>query len=134
MRHSLKLHPDAEGDLDALFEEDEDAYAAIVAFIEEAQASQVMLERMTSAEYEDKIHTPGFDIKRWQALWRTVPLWRIRLFGVPGKAASRRIVYTFHPGEGKFYILGVIPRDFDYEPSHPLSKRIIRACEDIGVS
>jgi hypothetical protein len=133
-RYSLSIHEDAERDLEALWSEDEESAAILEAFLEEVMDSQDLLERFSREDYADTLHDPGFDIKRWQSLWKDYPVWRLRLFYVPWGAAVRRIVYTYHPGEQRYYILGILPRSFDYDPKHPLAKRIIRACEELGVS
>jgi hypothetical protein len=131
----LSIHKDAEDDLDALWEADPEGAAMIDVFLEEvASASQDVLERLTSDGYRSYTNDPDFDIKRWKALWKNYPLWRLRLFNVPGVAASHRIVYTFHPQELRYYVLGIVPRDFNYDPGHPLSKRIIAACGNLGLS
>ncbi|MDR1164141.1 MAG: hypothetical protein LBM17_09990 [Candidatus Accumulibacter sp.] len=132
--YSLSIHEDAERDLDALWEEDEESVAIIEMFLEEVEGSQELLERFTDNSYADHLHDPGFDIKRWRVMWKDYPLWRLRLFNVPMGAALRRIVYTFHPKERRYYVLGIVPRDFDYDPSHPLSKRIVRVCAELGLS
>jgi anti-sigma-K factor RskA len=134
LRYSLSIHEDAERDLEALWEIEEESAAIMDAFIGEAAGSQEILNRFTEESYVDHVHDPGFDIKRWQALWKKYPLWRIRLFNVPIVASAFRIVFTFHPRELRYYILGIVPRDFNYEPIHPLTKRIIRACNELGIT
>jgi hypothetical protein len=132
--YRLLLHDDAELDLESLWMEDEESAAVIEAFLEEVADSQDLLERFLSEFHADHLHDPGFDIKRWKALWKEYPAWRIRLFNVPKGAANRRIIYTFHPKEQCCYVLGIIPRGFDYDPKHPLSRRILRALDELGIS
>lgn len=131
-RCRLSIHEDAEADLDRLFETDEDGAAAIDAFLEEVAGSQALLDRLTQDHYRT-YSPPAFDVQRWQALWRQCALWRARLYDAPGTAAQHRIIYAFHPGERCIYVLGVVSRDFNYEPSHPFSKRIIRVYKDLGL-
>jgi hypothetical protein len=122
---SLSIHETAEQDLETLYAIDEEGAAVIDAFLQEAAGSQDILDRFTCHKYRSYGNPLDYEIQRWQALWRHYGLWRARLFHVPGVAATHRIVYAFHPLQRRYYILGIVPREFDYDPSHPLSKRII---------
>lgn len=131
----MSIHEDAELDLDALYDEDEDGAAAIDVFLDEAASSQDILDRFTVDGYRsyalDSEH--DFEVKRWKELWSRLGLLRLRLFGVPGSAGSHRIIYAFHSIERRYYILGIVPREFNYESDHPLSQRIIRAYRDLDI-
>lgn len=131
--YSLSVHELAEEDLDALYELDEDGAAAIDVFLEEASSSQEMLDRFTVQDFRSYSTDLDYDIKRWQQLWNRFALWRARLFNVTGAAASHRIIYAFHPVERRYYVLGIVPRDFNYDPDHPLSKRIIRTYGELNL-
>lgn len=130
---SLSIHEDAEADLEDLYQVDEDGAALIDAFLQEAAGSQDMLDRFTIRHYRSYGNTFDFDVKRWQSLWHQYGLWRIRLFAVPGVAASHRIVYAFHGTQRRYYILGIVPRDFDYDPQHPYTQRIVSAYRELGI-
>ncbi len=130
---SLSIHQDAEDDLDALYDTDEDGAAALDVFLQEAAQSQDLLDRFTVNNFRSYDPAHDFDIKRWQALWNTHALWRIRLFDVPGTAARHRIIYTFHPVERRYYVLGIVPREFNYDLGHPIAQRIIAAYEELDI-
>lgn len=132
-RYSLSVHELAEEDLDTLYEVDEDGAAAIDVFLEEASSSQEILDRFTVQDFRSYSTDIDYDIKRWQKLWNKFALWRARLFNVPGAAANHRIIYAFHPVERRYYVLGIVPRDFNYDPDHPLSKRIIRTYGELNL-
>jgi anti-sigma-K factor RskA len=131
-RYSLSIHRDARQDLEQLYATDKDGAATIVTFLQEVAASQNMLENLSIRNHRSYV-TPEFDVKRWEALWKSYGLWRLRLFNVPGVAASSRIIYALHPIERRYYVLGIVPREFDYEPSHPLSQRIINTYKDLDL-
>jgi hypothetical protein len=40
-------------------------------------------------------------------------------------------VYAFIPGEQRHHVLGILPRDFNYEADHELTKRILTAYENL---
>lgn len=129
----MSVCEDAEADLDALYANDEDSAALIDVFLQEAAASQEMLDRFTCQGYRNYGGDFDFDIKRWEKLWSSHALWRARLFYIENGAANYRIIYAFHPGERRYYILGIVPREFDYEPSHPLSQRIVACYNELGI-
>lgn len=132
-RYSLSIHEDAEQDIDDLYEIDEEGAAAIDVFLEEAATSQEILDCFTVQDYRSYSDGLEFDITRWKSLWKDCALWRARLFNVPGVAATHRIVYAFHPNERRYYILGIVPRDFDYDHQHPFTKRIVSAYRELGL-
>lgn len=131
---SLSIHEDAEADLEDLYRVDEDGAALIDAFLQEAAGSQDILDRFTLRNYRSYGNRYDFEVKLWQSLWQKYGLWRIRLFDVPGVAASHRIIYAFHGIQRRYYILGIVPRDFDYDPQHRFTKRIIIAYRELGIT
>lgn len=133
----MNVANDAWNDLDALYEVDEAAAYAIDVFLEEAADSQVILERLAEIQHYRSYALEGdwdYDIKRWVELWSRYALLRVRLYDVPGEAASYRIIYAFHPFERRIYILGIVARTFDYDPEHPISKRIIAVYRSLDLS
>ncbi|WP_246262244.1 hypothetical protein [Aromatoleum evansii] len=133
----MNVAHDAWNDLDELYEVDESAAYAIDVFLEEAADSQVILERLAEIQHYRSYALEGdwdYDIKRWVALWSRYALLRVRLYDVPGEAANYRIIYAFHPFERRIYILGIVARTFDYDPEHPISKRIIAVYRSLDLS
>lgn len=130
---SLVLHEDAIADLEALWENDEDAAAEISAFLQEVKASQDMLDRLTCNKYV-RYEKPEFSVEVWATQQnRKRNLWRLRLFALTGSSAKQRIVYAFHPLELRYYILGIVHREFDYDLKHPVSNRISKAYDAIDI-
>lgn len=131
----MVIHDDAENDLDALYEVDEDGAAEIEVFLDEAIGSQDTLARLTEDHFRSYALDQGqdYDVKRWYELWKTCALWRVRLYDVPGVAANHRIIYAFHPSEQRIYVLGIVARSFDYDPKHPVSERIVAAYRDLDI-
>lgn len=131
--YSMSIHEDAERDLDRLYEVDEDGAAAIDVFLQEVASSPEVLDRLLEHRYRS--YEPGmdFEVQRWAALWKHFGLWRLRLFDVPDIAASHRIIYAFHGIQRRYYILGIVPRDFDYDPHHPFTQRIVRAYQTLAI-
>lgn len=133
--YSLALHNDAEADLDRIYEEDEDVGADIEAFLEEAKNNQVTLYNLTVRKYVEYGEWP-FNVDEWQETKHSkykYNLWRIRLLWLTGSAAKYRIVYAFHPVEFRYYILGIVNRDFKYDPQHERSKQIFAAYDALNI-
>lgn len=133
--YSLALHSDAEADLDRIYEEDEDVGADIEAFLEEAKNNQVTLYNLTVRKYVEYSEWP-FSVDEWQETKQSkykYNLWRIRLLWLTGSAAKYRIVYAFHPVEFRYYILGIVNRDFKYDPQHERSKQIFAAYDALNI-
>lgn len=131
--YSLALHSEAEADLDRIYKEDEDVGADIEAFLEEAKNNQATLDNLTRKNYVayGEWH---FDVKEWEAAKRLkYILWRVRLLWLKGSAAKYRIVYAFHPGEFRYYILGIVNRDFKYDLQHERSKQILAAYDALNI-
>ena len=131
--YSLALHNDAEADLDRIYEEDENVGADIEAFLEEAKNNQVTLDNFTRRKYVEYGEWP-FSVDEWQeAKQSKYNLWRVRLLWLTGSAAKYRIVYAFHPVEFRYYILGIVNRDFKYDLQHERSKQILAAYDALNI-
>lgn len=131
--YSIALHKDAEDDLDRIYEVDEDAGADIDVFLEEASNNQETLENLTRKGYVQYGDCP-FSVTEWEA---TKPhkynLWRLKLLWIEGNAKKYRIVYAFHPREYRYYVLGILEREFNYDLSHPRSKQILAAYDALDI-
>lgn len=131
--YSLVLHGDAEADLDCIFEENEDVCAEIEVFLEEAKANQSTLDSLTRKGYV-QYGDISFDVTEWEATKRQkYNLWRLKLLWVGNETAKYRVVYAFHPGEFRYYVLGILHRDFDYDLKHPRSKKIFAAYDALDI-
>lgn len=131
--YSIALHDDVLLDLDRLYEADEDAAADIEAFLEEAKNNQKTLENLTRNKFIDYGEW-SYDVKEWQTAKRKkLNLWRLRLLWLSGDSGKYRVVYAFHPTEFRYYVLGIVDREFDYDFSHETSRRILSAYEALDI-
>lgn len=134
-KYSLVVHKDAERELDSLWDLDEAAAADITILLETLQESQDLLDRLSShgfVQYQE----PAIDISKWISQQRSQKrnLWRLKLVAFANSGTyAYRVIYAFHPTEHRYYVLGILKRDFDYDPEHPTSKRIIAAYEQLGI-
>jgi hypothetical protein len=131
--YSLALHIDAEADLDRIYEEDEDAGADIEVFLEEAKNNQETLDNLTRKGYVQYGESP-FSVTEWEEAKRLkYNLWRIKLLWLEGPATQYRIVYAFHPIEYRYYILGIVNRNFNYDLKHERSEQILAAYSALNI-
>jgi hypothetical protein len=42
-----------------------------------------------------------------------------------------RVIYALKRGTGDHYVLAIVSRDFDYDPNHPTTRRILQAYADL---
>lgn len=133
--YSLALHADAEADLDALYESDEDAAAEIEVFLEQVQLNQKTLDSLTwdrYVHYED----PRFDvkeIKQTRHVRYRYNLWRVRLLWLNGHASDYRIIYAFCPPQRRYYVFGIVPRPIAYDLNHERIAKILAAYDELDI-
>lgn len=131
--YSIALYKDAEDDLDLIYSEDEDAAADIEAFLEEAKLNQETLGNLNRKGYVQYGDLP-FDVKEWEKAKRSkYILWRLKLLWLQGNAAKYRIIYAFHPIQYRYYVLGIVERNFDYDIKHPRAQQILAAYDTLDI-
>src|SRR5579862_6219091 len=112
-------------DLDALWDTDPKAAAAVVVALDEVYADPKLIEKLTThgdAEFKSQL----LGVKRWlEAQHSNQNLWRFRIFDTP--ASSYRVVYGFHWQLRHVCVLAIAHKDeLDYDNLDAnLSKRIL---------
>lgn len=131
--YSVVVHDDAEDDLSAIFELDEDVGATLATFLELLEeGNQDLLDRLTQRGFTNH-NSPEFNVDEWQkAKSLKLNLWRIRLLSVD-VASNYRIIYAFHAAEFRYYVLAILERSFNYEISDPRVKRIIEVYDALDI-
>jgi len=127
----LFVHTDAEDDLEALWDEAPDAAARITVLLQELEGNQDLLDRLTQHDF-GAYRAADFHVSKWVEQWRKgKDLWRLKVWDLEEKGVKYRIVYAFVPGKGHYHMLGIVPRGFNYEADHKLTRRILAAYEDL---
>lgn len=125
----LFVHADAEADLERLWDDEPVAAARIAALLEELEGNQDLLDRLTQHDFGSQ-PSADFHVSKWQAFWKQrKDLWRLKIWALERRNCRYRVVYAFIPGKAHYYVLGIAPRTFNYEPTHELTQRILRAYE-----
>lgn len=73
-----------------------------------------------------------FNVRAWGvAQQRGLNLWAIRDFELSRKGFEFRIVYAVFPHCEQIYILAIVEREWNYDLSHPVSRRVIATYRDL---
>lgn len=127
----LFVHDDAESDLEKLWDETPEAAARIGVLLQELEGNQDLLDRLTQHDFGN-YRTAEFHVSKWLNQWnKGRDLWRLKVWDLEDKGLQYRVVYAFVPGKSQYHVLGIVSRDFDYDSSHPLSRRIIAAYQNL---
>jgi len=128
---ALFVHDDATADLEALWETEPQAAARIADLLEQLEGDSDLLDRLTQHDY-GAYHSADFHVSKWQEHWRKGrDLWRLKVWDLEDKGLRYRVVYAFKPREQHYHVLAIAPREFDYDTSHPISQRILRAYQEL---
>lgn len=107
------------------------AFDRIMALLQELQADEDLLDRLTQHDYGHS-GTADFHVSKWLEQWnKGKDLWRLKIWDLEDKGLHYRIVYAFMPRKQHYHVLAIVPRDFNYDPDHPLSQRIFSAYDDL---
>lgn len=133
----LSVHPDAQEDIDDLWNTAPSAAAHILALIEQLKADPRLLDALT-------IHSFGADgsepisVSKFLSQWNATrgrdgkDLWRLKLWDLEKQNLPYRVIYAYEIRRQRYHVLGVINRrEYDYEPQHPFTERILRAYDDV---
>lgn len=133
--YRLVVHDDAYQDLDEIQAKDEATAGILEIFLETIASDQRQLDNLTVHEYGAHRSKP-YHVSRWQAYWRDrvppIDLWRVKLWSLEHHGTMYRIVYHYKRAPASQYtVLAVLPREFDYDPAHPRTKRLLAVCDGL---
>ena len=130
----LSLHPDAASDLRGLMVSDPDAAGKVLAFLEQAKRDPQIIASLLDQDFGDTRREP-YHVSKWLKFWNTgFNLWRVKLWTFPKGSLRYRVVYAYQPSTQHYHVLAIVDRDFDYDPSHAVTQRIIVAYRSIGIT
>nr|WP_179254160.1 hypothetical protein [Burkholderia sp. AU33423] len=130
---SLIVEPNAEADLDELFDQDEDAAAVINVLLDEIYGNNGLIEILCenrSARHED----PAFNVERFIELWEDgYTVFRLKIWNFDGALLDYRVLTCYDGRTDCTHVLGILHREFAYDTSHPKVRRCISDYEAIGI-
>ncbi len=99
--------------------------------LEELEGNPDLLDRLTQHDF-GAYGSGRFHVSKWFAQWNTGKnLWRLKVWDLEDQGLRYRVVYAFIPRQQDYSVLGIVPREFNYEPGHELTRRILAAYEDL---
>ena len=127
----LLVHQDAQRDLENLWDEAPVAAARITVLLEELEGNPDLLDRLTQHDF-GAYGLDRFHVSKWFAQWNAGKnLWRLKVWDLEDRGLRYRVVYAFMPRQQHYSVLGIVPRGFNYELSHELTRRILAAYKDL---
>ena len=127
----VEIHHHAIEDLVELRETHRDEALEIIEVLSLLQSDPDIAECL----YREYTHYayPQFDVKKFQVLYRKgYNAFRIKALS-KSATPSYRVLYICDMRYDIAYILAVVPRSFNYDPQHPIVRRFLEDCEDIGI-
>lgn len=127
MAYSIEIHEDAWEDLEDLWADPltEKAAAVIDVLLQEIECDQDLLDALTAHDYGAN-KTKSIHVSKWVEFWRTgADIWRLKVWELEKIQLRYRIIYAYEIKKQKYHVLAVVPRDFEYDTNHPVSRRIM---------
>jgi mRNA-degrading endonuclease RelE of RelBE toxin-antitoxin system len=116
------------------------------AYLELVDDNEQLIDRLASTHYRQTHADPQFDCKPIEFLQRRgYNVYRMYSLTMEWARKNYRIIYAFESEKNVFHILAVVMKRlpttpthlqaeaYNYEPSHPLTKRICDQYESIGI-
>lgn len=122
--YKLAVHTSAASDIEALANQPatRPVAAKMLELARELRANPRLLANLLDHGYS----TQEIDVSKFQMFWRQgKDLWRLKLWDLEDAGLRYRIIYAYDKSSQRFHILAVVHRDFDYEPAHPVTQRIL---------
>jgi len=127
----LLIHPDAKQDICDLAAAEPKLAVRLVALLAEVGADANLMSMLTVHGFGSAGREP-FDVSRWQAYWQQgEDLWRLKFWELEHQGLPYRVIYALKRGTGDHHVLAIANRDFNYDPDHPTTRRILQAYADL---
>lgn len=133
IRYRLQIHRDANNDIREILKCDRRVGGQIVAFLQELEGDQLLLDNLNIDDYEDDRITVRMLVQlqrepnRWNA-------WRFTLRDVepPENKLPYRVLYAFDHTRLVYHILAVVHRSTAYDDK--TLDRVCAACQSLGIA
>lgn len=129
----IVLCQEADEELLALYDVDEDAAATFDVLLEQLDADKGMLEKLfrpaNHFQYE-----PPFEIKKYAAMQETGRnIFTVKVRGDDGRLLPWRLLIGFDPRRDIYHVLCLAPRSIAYDPDDPLFRTVQNRYDDAGL-
>lgn len=131
--YSLVIARAALQDLADIRRSDPDAEDVILALLQEAKGSQAILESLTIKDF-GLARDQGYHVDAWAAQQQQGRnLWRLKIWDLEDLGIRYRVVYALDPRISRYFVLAVLPRDFDYDERHPRVQQLLATYDGLGI-
>ncbi|MBB3118877.1 hypothetical protein [Pseudoduganella violacea] len=135
---NLRTQPEAAADLLSMVKQGGASAThamRIAAMIDEVKKSEELLNNL----HTESFSVDDFEVGKYLEFWNDgIDLWKIKPFNFDElhkkwHSIPYRILYAYDIQCTTFRILGIVPRSFNYDANHALTKRIIKTYIDLGL-
>ncbi|WP_202636731.1 hypothetical protein [Rugosibacter aromaticivorans] len=131
---TLTIHPDAADDIRRLMQSDRFAAGKVVALLQQAKADPKVIDSLLEHGFGAD-HAAAYHVSKWLELFKIgYNIWRLKIWIEPKGSLRYRIVYAYEPKSLQYHVLAIVHRDFDYKTDHEITKRILKAYNDLGIT
>lgn len=107
----------------------------ILVLLQEIKNSQAQMRELTT----DRSGTDDYDVGKYLEFWNAgTDLWKLKIYEFNHKRDAwnlipYRVLYAYDVRDSTFRVLGVVPRSFNYDKDHELTKRILASYTELGL-
>jgi len=131
---TLTIHPDAADDLRQLMVNNRFAAGKVAALLQQAKCDPKIIDSLLDHDFGAD-HSATYHVSKWFEFWNVgLNIWRLKIWIEPKGSLHYRIVYAYEPRLLQYYVLAIVHRDFDYKRDHEITKRIINAYKELGIT
>lgn len=124
---------DADADLDAIYEKDEDAGALIEVLLQEIDENNALVEELCRPR-RHYLHKPPFEVKRYEEMWALGKnIFILKIHSEDGELLPYRVLYGFNAQRNSYHVLAAVDREIAYDNSDPLFNTILARYEQCGI-
>lgn len=134
--YKLNILPAVLNDIKSISVNSKNASTKLVAFLEQLNSDQNLLQHLLTHNHGE-IDKDLFNVSKWQEYWKNgYDLWRLKLFELENVGLRYRVIYAYilERNVPTYYILAIVHRDFDYDPTHEITKRLIHSYNALGLT
>ncbi|MFM2465127.1 hypothetical protein P0D87_15905 [Paraburkholderia sp. RL17-368-BIF-A] len=129
----LIVEPNAESDLDELFETDPDAAAIIDVLLDEIYGDEELIQ-LLCANRTARLEDPAFNNERFIELWDAgYTIYRLKIWDMDGGLLDQRVLHAYDGRSACTHILGILHRDYAYDTAHEKVRRCVEDYDAIGI-
>jgi hypothetical protein len=125
--------PAAKSDFDRYRRQHLRAMARILVRLQEISADPSLLSKLLAPGFGGDRWTDVFYVGDWVEQWQLGRKLRyLKVWEIENKGERFRAVYAHNPATDIVHVLGIAPRNFDYDPNHAFTKRVVADYDKLG--